>query len=85
VLEWEMWAVLRCTADRLLMLDPASEATVFQAMWPVCNNFAVLQHNEWHRLMFAYEIYSWLYKHAQSAPSALQLLAQNMRTSSAQT
>jgi hypothetical protein len=85
VLEWEMWAVLRCTADRLLMLDPASEATVFQAMWPVCNNFAVLQHNEWHRLMFAYEIYSWLYKHAQGAPSALQLLAQNMRTSSAQT
>jgi hypothetical protein len=81
VLEWELWAVLRCSADRLLMLDPASEASLFQAMWPVCNNFAALQHNERHRLMFAYEIYSWLYKHAQSTPSALRLLAQNMRAS----
>jgi hypothetical protein len=85
VLEWEMWAALRCSADRLLMLDPASEASVFEAMWPVCNNFAVLQHNEWHRLMFAHEIYSWLHKHAQNAPSALQLLAQNMKASRAQT
>lgn len=85
VLEWEMWAVLRYSADRLLTLDPASEASVFQAMWPVCCNFAVLQHNEGRRLMFAYEIYSWLHKHAQSAPSALELLAHNMRSSSAQT
>lgn len=84
VLEWEMWAALRCSADRLLMLDPASEVSIFQAMWPVCNNFAVLQHNEWRRLMFAHEIYSWLHKHARSAPSASQLLAQNMRASSAQ-
>jgi hypothetical protein len=85
VLEWEMWAVLRRSAERLLLLDPASEAAVFQAMWPACNNFAVLQHNDWHRLMFAYEIYSWLHKHAQSAPSALELLARNMRSASAQT
>jgi hypothetical protein len=85
VLEWEMWAVLRRSAERLLLLDPASEAAVFQAMWPVCNNFAVLQHNDWHRLMFAYEIYSWLHKHAQGVPSALQLLAQNIRSANAQT
>jgi hypothetical protein len=78
--EWELWAVTRNSADRLLRLDPASERAVFETMWPVCNNFAVLQHNECHRLTFAYEIYSWLHRHAQSAPSALQLLAGNMRS-----
>jgi hypothetical protein len=78
--EWELWAVTRNSADRLLRLDPTSERAMFETMWPVCNNFAVLQHNECQRLTFAYEIYSWLHRHAQSAPSALQLLAGNMRS-----
>jgi hypothetical protein len=84
VLEWEMWAVLRHAADRLLELDPASEAAVFQTMWPVCNNFAVFQHNICKRLMLAYEIYAWLQRHAQSAPSASELLLRNMKAASVQ-
>jgi hypothetical protein len=84
VVEWEMWAVLRQAADHLLELDPASEAAVFQAMWPICNNFAVFQHNICKRLMLAYEIYSWLQKHAQSAPSASELLLRNMKAASVQ-
>jgi hypothetical protein len=77
--EWETWAALRNAAERLVQLDPSSEATLFEAMWRACNNFAVFQHNHCKRRTLAHEMYSWLHQHAQSDPSALQLLAKNMR------
>jgi len=82
IAEWETWAMLRHSADRLLELDPAAEAGMFETMWPVCNNFAVFQHNVCKRLPLAYEIYSWLHKHGQHIPSASQLAMKNMRAAS---
>jgi hypothetical protein len=77
--EWGLWALLRNSADRILVIDPASETALFEAMWPVCNNFVVLHHNAFKRTTFAYEIYSWLHSHSWSNPSARDLLAKNMR------
>jgi hypothetical protein len=77
--EWGLWALLRSSADHLLAVDPASEAAVFESMWPVCNNFAVLQHNICKRTTFAYEVYAWLHSHSWSNTSARDLLAKNMR------
>jgi hypothetical protein len=77
--EWGLWALLRNSADRVLVIDPASETALFGTMWPVCNNFVVLHHNAYKRTTFAYEIYSWLHSHSWSNPSARDLLAKNMR------
>jgi hypothetical protein len=81
--EWEVWAALRHSADRLLRLDPSAETSMFAAMWPVCNNFAVFQHNAFKRLTLAYEIYSWMHRHAKGSPSAEPLLFRNMKASAA--
>jgi hypothetical protein len=75
--EWERWAVLRNTADRVLALDPAAEGTLFLTMYaPVCN-FAVTQHNTHSRYALAHDMFSWLLQHAGSDTQARQLLAKN--------
>jgi hypothetical protein len=83
IAEWAAWAVTRDAANRLLELVPESEIALFHAMYvPVCN-FAVFQHNKCMRRTLAHEIYSWLHRHAQSDPSASQLLLGNVRASEA--
>jgi hypothetical protein len=79
--EWEVWATLRHSADRLLVLDPAAEPALFEQMWPVCNNFAVFQHNICKRTTLAYEIYAWLRRHSHLT-SASELLDKNVRAAS---
>jgi hypothetical protein len=81
--EWEAWAVTRDSADRLLALAPESENVLFQSMYVRVCNFAVFQHNACKRTSLAHDIYSWLYWHSQSDPSASQLLLRNMRASAA--
>jgi hypothetical protein len=77
--EWEIWARLRDRADRLLLLDPASENVLFETMkFPVCN-FAVFQHNTCKRIALAHEMYTWLRRHAESDPAISQLLSKNIR------
>jgi hypothetical protein len=77
--EWERWAMLRHTAERLLALDPGSESALFQAMYlPVCN-FAVLQHNTYKRISLAHDMFTWLLQHATADAQASQLLAKNAK------
>jgi hypothetical protein len=77
--EWELWARLRERADRLLLVDPASENVLFETMkFPVCN-FAVFQHNTCKRIALAHEMYTWLRGHSHSDPAISQLLLKNIR------
>jgi hypothetical protein len=77
--EWELWARLRDRADRLLLVDPASENVLFETMkFPVCN-FAVFQHNTCKRIALAHEMYTWLRGHSHSDPAISQLLLKNIR------
>jgi len=79
--EWGAWAVLRDQGERLLELVPASENSLFHAMYvPVCN-FAVFQHNVCRRRYLAHDMYSWLHRHAGSDRAASQLLAGNISAS----
>ena len=80
---WEMWAVTRDCAERLIEVAPGSADTLFQLMWVRANNFAVFQQNNGQRHILAHEIYSWLYRHSQSDPSASALLLANARKSAA--
>jgi hypothetical protein len=76
--EWELWARLRDRADRLLLVDPASENVLFETMkFPVCN-FAVFQHNTCKRIALAHEMYTWLRGHSHSDPAISQLLLKNI-------
>jgi hypothetical protein len=77
--EWEAWAALRSSADRLLELDPGSETALFQAAYvPVCN-FATQQHNKQRRVALAHVMYAWLLQHCHADPEALKLLGRNVR------
>jgi hypothetical protein len=77
--EWERWAVLRNTADRVLALDPAAEGALFLTMYtPVCN-FAVTQHNTHSRYALAHDMFCWLLRHCGSDTQAQQLLAKNAK------
>jgi hypothetical protein len=78
---WELWALMRNGAERLMRLAPESEQALFQVMWVSANNFAVWQQNVRKQRLLPHAIYSWLYSHAQSDPSALQWLARNMEAS----
>jgi hypothetical protein len=81
--EWEAWAVLRDSADRLLELAPASKHALFHTMYvPMCN-FAVFQFDACKRASLAHQIFSWLRAHSQGDPSASQLLSKNMRATAA--
>jgi len=79
VAEWETWARLTNSADRLLELDSAAENILFQMVYaPVCN-FAVYQHNGRQRIALAHDMFVWLLRYAQDAPEARQLLAKNIQ------
>jgi hypothetical protein len=81
--EWEAWAVLRDSADRLLELAPVSKHALFHTMYtPMCN-FAVFQHNVCKRVALAHQIFWWLRQHSESNLSASELLSKNMRVSAA--
>jgi len=77
--EWETWAVMRESADRVLELDPASEHALFRAMYvPMCN-YAVFQHNKCKRIVLAHDIFTWLLAHAQGDLAAVTLLKGNVQ------
>jgi hypothetical protein len=79
IAEWETWAWLTSSADRLLELDSASESVMFQMVYaPVCN-FAVYQHNGRKRIALAHDMFVWLLGYAQGTPEARQLLAKNVQ------
>jgi hypothetical protein len=79
VAEWETWARLTSSANRLLELDSADENILFQMVYaPVCN-FAVYQHNGRKRIALAHDMFVWLLRYAQGAPEARQLLAKNVQ------
>jgi hypothetical protein len=79
--EWEIWAVMRDAADRLLALSPASEHALFHTMYvPMCN-YAVFQHNICKRIALAHDIFAWLRRHSESDLSACELLSKNMKAS----
>ena len=79
VAEWETWAWLNSSANRLLELDSAAENVLFQMVYaPVCN-FAVYQHNGRKRIALAHDMFVWLLAYAQGAPEARQLLAKNVQ------
>jgi hypothetical protein len=78
VAEWETWARLRSSADRLLELDSAAENVLFQMVYaPVCN-FAVYQHNGRKRIALAHDMFVWLLRYVNE-PEARQLLAKNVQ------
>lgn len=76
--EWETWAVMRESANRVLELDPGSELTLFRAMYVSMCNYAVFQHNKCKRIVLAHDIFAWLARHAKSDAAAVQLLNSNM-------
>jgi hypothetical protein len=79
VAEWQTWARLSNSADRLLELDSAAEDILFQMVYaPVCN-FAVYQHNGRKRIALAHDMFVWLLRYAHDAPEARQLLAKNIQ------
>ena len=79
IAEWETWAWLTNSANRLLELDSASESVLFQIVYaPVCN-FAVYQHNGRKRIALAHDMFIWLLAYAQGVPEARQLLAKNIQ------
>jgi hypothetical protein len=79
VAEWEAWARLTSSANRLLELDSAVENILFQMVYaPVCN-FAVYQHNGRKRIALAHDMFIWLRGYAQGTPEARQLLAKNIQ------
>jgi hypothetical protein len=79
VSEWETWARLNSSADRLLELDSAAENVLFQMVYaPVCN-FAVYQHNGRKRIALAHDMFIWLLRYAHDTPEARQLLAKNVQ------
>jgi hypothetical protein len=79
VAEWETWARLNSSADRLLELDSAAENVLFQMVYaPVCN-FAVYQHNGRKRIALAHDMFVWLLRYAHDTPEARQLLAKNVQ------
>jgi hypothetical protein len=78
VTEWETWARLNSSANRLLELDSAAENILFQMVFaPVCN-FAVYQHNGRKRIALAHDMFVWLLRYANE-PEARQLLAKNVQ------
>jgi hypothetical protein len=79
VAEWETWARLNSSADRLLELDSAAENVLFHMVFaPVCN-FAVYQHNGRKRIVLAHDMFVWLLGYAHDTPEARQLLAKNVQ------
>jgi hypothetical protein len=79
VAEWETWARLNSSADRLLELDSAAGNVLFQMVYaPVCN-FAVYQHNGRKRIALAHDMFVWLLRYAHDTPEARQLLAKNVQ------
>ena len=78
VAEWETWARLSSSANRLLELDSTAESVLFQMVFaPVCN-FAVYQHNGRKRIALAHDMFVWLLRYANE-PEARQLLAKNVQ------
>lgn len=79
IAEWETWAKMSSSANRLLELDSAAENVLFQMVYaPVCN-FAVYQHNGRKRIALAHDMFVWLLQYANNAPDARQLLAKNVQ------
>jgi hypothetical protein len=76
--EWQSWAILCDEANRLLALQPAAEATLFEAVWRPILSYAAFQHNEMSRLPFAQDILRWLRTHAHGNRSAYDLLDKNI-------
>jgi hypothetical protein len=81
--EWRTWAQVRDSGERLLAIDPASEATMFEVVYYSVCNFAVFQHNEHQRRGMAHQMFDWLHDRAENVGSAAPaaLTAKNMKAS----
>lgn len=76
--EWQSWAILCDAANRLLALEPAAEATLFEAVWQPLLTYAVFQHNHLTRKAFAQDIFRWLRAHAHGNRRIFDLLNKNL-------
>jgi hypothetical protein len=76
--EWQSWAILCDEANRLLALQPAAEATLFEALWQPLLSYAVFQHNHLTRKAFAQDIFRWLRAHARGNRRVFDLLTKNL-------
>jgi len=79
VSEWEAWAMLQCSADQLLELDPTVESVLFQTVFASVCNFAVFQHNGRQRIALAHDMFIRLLRHSGSDSQARELLAKNVQ------
>jgi hypothetical protein len=79
VLEWQMWAMLRATADRLMILDPGSLPSLFGTVYVRVCNFAVYQVNVLKNAPLAEDMFSWLYRLTRPGSDEAQLMARNIR------
>lgn len=72
------WEALKETAEKLLILDPDAEESLFNTMYsPVCN-FAVYLHNSVKYIRLAHEMFCWLHVHSFSNSDATTLLEGNI-------
>jgi hypothetical protein len=76
--EWRAWATLCDEANRLLALQPATNATLFEVLWRPLTNYAVYQHNDLKRHGFAQDIFRWLRAHANGNRKAAEMLDKNI-------
>ena len=76
--EWQSWAILCDEANRLLALQPAAEATLFEAVWQPILSYAAFQHNHLTRQAFAQDVLRWLRSHAHGNRTICELLRKNI-------
>jgi hypothetical protein len=81
--EWRAWAMVRDSGERLLAIDPGSEATMYQVVYYAVCNFAVFQHNDMKRRGMAHQMFHWLHDRAMNVGSVAEsaLTAKNMKAS----
>jgi hypothetical protein len=81
--EWRAWAHVRDSGERLLAIDPGSEAAMYQVVYFAVCNFAVFQHNDMKRRGMAHQMFDWLHDRAMNVGSVSEsaLTAENMKAS----
>ena len=79
ILEWQIWALLRDTAERLMILDPGVTQILFVTVYVRVCNFAVYQVNIQKNAPLAEDMFSWLYRYARPGGDEERNLARNIR------
>ena len=79
LLEWQMWALLRAAAERLMIMDPGVVQALFATVYIRVCNFAVYQLNIRKNAPLAEEMMAWLHRLARPGSDEAQLLARNIR------